>query len=112
MIVCGAILALKELSETVDSVERYKILRKIGADENNIYKSLFHQTSIFFLIPLIFACIHSVFGMKFAINILEFFGTEKIPESITITTIAILIIYGGYFMITYFCSKNIIKEKR
>jgi len=112
LIACGAVLALKELSESVDSTPRYEILRKIGTDENDISKSLFQQTGIFFLLPLLLACIHSVFGMKFAIQVLEIFGTEGILKSVTITSVIILLIYGGYFLITYYCSKNIIKDRK
>ncbi|MBR1823707.1 MAG: FtsX-like permease family protein [Ruminococcus sp.] len=111
LIACGAILALKELSESVDSISRYEMLRKIGADESDISKSLFRQTGIFFMLPLILACVHSVFGMKFASFFLEIFGTEKMAESITATSVIILLIYGGYFLITYFCSKGIIKDR-
>lgn len=112
LIACGAILALKELSESVDSITRYEMLRKIGAEESDISKSLFRQTGIFFLLPLLLACVHSVFGMKFAAYFLEIFGTEKMAESITATSIIIVLIYGGYFLITYYCSKGIIKERR
>ncbi|MBR2283812.1 MAG: FtsX-like permease family protein [Ruminococcus sp.] len=112
LIACGAILALKELSESVDSIGRYEMLRKIGAEESDISKSLFRQTGIFFLLPLILACVHSVFGMKFAAYFLEIFGTEKMTESIAATSVILLLIYGGYFLITYFCSKGIIKERK
>ena len=112
LVTSGAILALKELSESVDSIGRYEMLRKIGADERDISNSLFRQTGIFFLLPLILACVHSVFGMKYATYVLETFGTEKLAESITATSIIILMIYGGYFLITYFCSKGIIKERK
>ena len=111
LISCGVILALKELSESVDSIQRYIMLRKIGAEERDISKSLFHQTGIFFLLPLLLAGIHSVFGMKFSLSFLEIFGTEKLTESVIITSVMILLIYGGYFLITYFCSKSIIREK-
>lgn len=112
LIACGAILALKELSESVDSIGRYEMLRKIGAEESDISRSLFRQTGIFFLLPLLLACVHSVFGMKFAAYFLEVFGTEKMAESIAATSIILLLIYGGYFLITYFCSKGIIKERK
>ena len=111
LISCGVILALKELSESVDSIQRYIMLRKIGAEERDISKSLFRQTGIFFLLPLLLAGIHSVFGMKFSLSILELFGTEKLVESVIITLAMIILIYGGYFLITYFCSKSIIREK-
>lgn len=111
LISCGALLALKELSESVDSIGRYVMLRKIGVEESDISKSLRRQTGIFFLLPLALASIHSVFGMKFARSFLEIFGTEKITESVLFTVAIILVIYGGYFLITYFCSKGIIREK-
>ena len=111
LISCGAILALKELSESVDSIGRYTMLRKIGVEEADISKSLRRQTGLFFLLPLVLAGIHSVFGMKFASYFLEIFGTEKIGISVLLTVSIILVIYGGYFMITYFCSKGIIREK-
>lgn len=112
LIACGAILALKELSESVDSIERYEMLRKIGAEESDISKSLFRQTGIFFLLPLLLAAVHSVFGMKFAAYVLEIFGTENMWESIGATSVIILLIYGGYFLITYYCGKGIIKDKK
>ncbi|MCM1506924.1 MAG: FtsX-like permease family protein [Ruminococcus flavefaciens] len=112
LISCAAILALKQLSESVDSISRYEMLRKIGAEESDISKSLFRQTGIFFLLPLLLACVHSVFGMKFSSFILETFGTEKLAESIGFTSVMILVIYGGYFLITYLCSKSIIKSHK
>lgn len=111
LISCGAILALKELSECADSIQRYSILRKIGTEERDISRSLFRQMGIFFLLPLLLACVHSIFGMKFSMLILEIFGTEKLTESIIFTAVMVAVIYGGYFLITYFCGKSIIREK-
>lgn len=112
LISCAAILALRQLSDSVDSISRYEMLRKIGVEESDISKSLFRQTGIFFLLPLLLACVHSVFGMKFSTIILEVFGTEKIAESVGFTSLMILLIYGGYFLITYLCSKSIIKSHK
>ncbi|MDE6020640.1 MAG: ABC transporter permease [Ruminococcus sp.] len=111
LISCAAIISLKQLSDSVDSISRYEILRKIGVKESSISRSLFYQTGIFFLLPLLLACIHSIFGMKFSMIILEVFGTQKLTESIVLTSVFILLIYGGYFLITYFCSKGIIRKK-
>lgn len=107
-----AILALKELSESSDNKERFRMLRRIGTDEKAINKALFKQIFIFFMLPMLLAIIHSIFGITFAIKILEVFGTEGLLESIIMTAIFIVFIYGGYFLITYYCSKNIIKENR
>ncbi|MBQ8961629.1 MAG: ABC transporter permease, partial [Ruminococcus sp.] len=112
LIACGAILALKELSESVDSIGRYEMIRKIGAEESDISRSLFRQTGIFFLLPLLLAIVHSVVGMKFAMYFLTVFGTERIGSSVALTSVILLLIYGGYFLVTYFCSRNIIRTKR
>jgi len=112
LISSAAILALKELSESSDNKERFNMLRRLGTDEDMINKALFNQIAIFFLFPLLIAIIHSVFGIKFCTFILETFGNEELLPSIIMTAIFLVIIYGGYFIITYLCSKNIIKEKR
>ena len=111
LISSSAILALKELTDSSDNKERYKILRRIGADEKMINKALFKQIGIFFMIPLLLAIVHSIFGMKVASIILEVFGKQDIFSSIILTAIFMVLIYGGYFLATYFGSKSIIKEE-
>lgn len=112
LISSAAILGLKELSESSDNKQRFRMLRKIGTDEKMINKALFRQIAIFFMLPLILALIHSVFGIMFAMKILEvLFGDEQLSPSIIMTAIFIVVIYGGYFLITYYCSKNIIKKR-
>ncbi len=111
LISSAAILALKELSESTDNKERYAMLRKIGTDEKMINRALFKQIAIFFSVPLILAIIHSIFGLEFCRYILMTFGDEEMTRSITMTAVFLIIIYGGYFLITYYCSKNIIKDK-
>ena len=112
LIASVAILALKELTESTDNKERYNMLRKLGADEKMINKSLFRQIAIFFMFPLLIAIIHSIFGITFCSYIIETFGNEQLLPSIIMTAIFIVVFYGGYFLITYLSSKNIIKENR
>lgn len=112
LISSAAILALKELSESSDNKKRFRMLRQLGADDKMIYQALFRQIGIFFLFPLILAIIHSIFGIQFCTHILETFGNDQLLPSIVMTAIFIVIIYGGYFLITYFCSMNIIKEEK
>lgn len=110
LISSAAILALKELSEATENKERFKMLRKIGADEKLINKALFRQIAIFFLAPLVVAIIHSIFGIIFCNYILETFGNESLLLAIVLTAVFLVVIYGGYLLITYYCSKRIIKE--
>ena len=111
LIASAAVLALKELSESTDNKERFMMLRRIGTDERMLDKALFVQIGIFFLFPLILAIIHAIFGIKFCTMILETFGNSELTVSIIVTAIIIVFIYGGYFVITYLCSKNIIRDR-
>lgn len=111
LISSAAILALKELSESTDNKERFNMLRKIGTDDKMINKALFNQIAVFFLFPLLLAIIHSIFGIEFANYILKTIGTESLLSSIILTAVFLVVIYGGYFLVTYYCSKNIIKER-
>lgn len=111
LISSAAILALKELSESADNKTRFQMLRKLGADEHMLNKALFRQIALFFIFPLLIAIIHSIFGIQFCSTILETFGNEKLLPSIIMTAVFLVFIYGGYFLLTYTCSKNIIKDK-
>lgn len=111
LISSAAILALKELSESTDNKERYNMLRKIGASEEMLNSALFKQIGIFFAIPLLLAIIHSIFGIKFANFLLESMGTKGLLLSNIMTAIFLVTIYGGYFILTYICSKNIISKR-
>jgi hypothetical protein len=37
--------------------------------------------------------------------------TGNITNSILLTAVILILIYGGYFLFTYYCSKNFIKEE-
>lgn len=112
LIASSAILALKQLTESSDNKQRYAILRKIGADEKMINEALFKQIGIFFLMPLVLAIIHSIFGIQFVMTIMSVLADAKelLPSAIA-TAVIMGVIYGAYFMATYLGSKNIIKEE-
>ena len=112
LISSAAILALRELSDSVDNKERYGMLRKLGVDERMIDMALFKQIGIFFAFPLILALIHSVFGIKFINIILATMGMSSMAASIGLTLAFVAVIYGGYFLITYLCSRSIIRPVR
>ena len=111
LIASAAILALKQLTESTDNRQRYIILRKIGCDEKMINKALFRQIAIFFMLPLVFAIIHSIFGIQFVLSMMAGLASAKeLLPSVIATVIIIGVIYGLYFLATYLGSKNIIKE--
>ena len=112
LIASSAILALKQLTESSDNKQRYTILRKIGADEKMINGALFKQIGIFFLMPLILAIIHSIFGVQFVMSMMSVLASkDELLPSVIVTIIVLGVVYGAYFMATYLGSKNIIKEE-
>lgn len=112
LISSAAILALKELSDSADNKVRYEMLRRIGVDERMIDMALFKQIGIFFAFPLILALVHAIFGLKFINILLNTMGMSSMMASVWTTAVFLIVIYGGYFLITYLCSKNIIRPHR
>lgn len=111
LISSAAILALKELSESADNRQRYNLLRKIGVDEKDIRKALFKQIGIYFAFPLILAVIHSIVGIRFIHILLETMGMSSMLASVGMTAVLLIVVYGGYFILTYLCSRSMIRPR-
>lgn len=111
MIACASVLAVQQLSEAADNKERYALLRKLGADEKELNKALFCQILTYFALPLSLAVVHSAVGLKAAFNLLSEFGSYNIISGVLSTAVYVVVIYGAYFALTYFGSKNIIKSE-
>ncbi len=107
LISSAAVLALQQLSEASESIDRYKALRRIGASRNMINKTIFIQTLIYFAMPLVLAIIHSIVGISVANEFISLYGNAEIGASATITALLIIAIYGGYFYATYIGYKNV-----
>lgn len=108
LITSAAVLALQQLSEATDNKKRYHILQKVGADQALIQKALFRQIAIYFLLPLAVACIHAIVGIKVANELISEAGGIDALGNIITTAVVILLVYGSYFLATYFSSKSII----
>lgn len=111
LISSAAILALKELSESADNRQRYDMLRKIGVDEKDIHKALFKQIGIYFAFPLLLAVIHSIVGIRFIHILLEPMGVSFMLASVGMTAVLLIVVYGGYFILTYLCSRSMIRPR-
>jgi len=110
LITSMAVLALQQLSEASDSIERYKALKRIGASKKMINKTIFIQTLIYFSLPVILALIHSVIGITVANEEISSYSKIDIRFSALITALIFLVVYVGYFYTTYTGYKNIVKN--
>lgn len=106
LITSAAVLALQQLSESTNNISRYNLLKKIGVDEKLINKSLLIQIAIYFLMPLSLALIHSIAGLEFSKRVITMFGSISIMKNVLIALAVLLVIYGGYFISTYFGAKK------
>lgn len=109
LIACAAILALKQLSEAADNVTRYDLLQKIGTDDKMINKALFAQIGIYFIFPLIVALCHSFVALIVVVDMVMIYGFIDITIPLLATIAAFLLIYGGYYLITYFASRSMVR---
>lgn len=105
-----AVLSLQQLSEASDSIDRYKSLKRIGANERMINKTIFIQTLLYFALPLVLAFIHSIVAIDVISDFISVFGNPNIATSSIITGLIFIVIYMGYFYSTYTGYKNIIKN--
>ncbi|HCL4447730.1 TPA: ABC transporter permease [Clostridium botulinum] len=111
LITSMAVLALQQLSEASDSIERYKALKRIGANKKMIDKTIFIQTLMYFSLPVILALIHSMVLIKIINDLTSMIiNTANFRYSILITVLIFVIVYLEYFYITYAGYKNIVKR--
>ena len=112
LISSAAVLALQQLSEASDSSERYKALKKIGATEKMINKTIFTQTVIYFAMPLILAIVSSIVGISVVNKFIALYGKPNIGPTALFTLGILVIVYGGYFYVTYTGYKSIVKNSK
>ena len=105
----AAILAIQQLSQASDSAQRYRILWKLGCDRSMINRSLLAQVLVYFLVPLGLALCHSVCAVGvLSDSMLSAIGTNTFGP-IMMAAVLLLVIYGGYLLVTYFAARGIVK---
>ena len=112
IITSAAIIALKILSDSLDAVEKYEILMRIGADGKMCNNALFFQTLLNFLLPFLMGLSHSLIALRYAQGVLKAIGMNRMFGGTSIAVLVMLIVYGGYFFLTYEgCKKNVVSNK-
>lgn len=111
LVTAAVILALQQLSAANDNKKRYATLRKLGTEEKMINRSLLKQIAIYFLIPLAIAAVHAIFGIRGLMSMINMMWYENVYQDVFWGLAIIAVIYGIYFLATYFSSKKIIREK-
>ena len=110
LLICAALLALKQLTETTDNIYRYGLLQKLGAGKKQVNHTLLLQTAIFFAAPLAVAGIYSAVLMGKAMEIVEEFMNIHISTNMVFTVMIFLMVYGSYFIATCLSCKRMVAE--
>ncbi|PEV51337.1 FtsX-like permease family protein [Bacillus thuringiensis] len=110
LITSMAVLALQQLSEASDSIDRYKSLKRIGSNGTMIDKTIFIQTFVYFSLPVFLAIIHSIVGIYLVNYYINTFQQTDIILPALMTGLVFLVVYVVYFYTTYVGYKNIVKS--
>lgn len=109
LVATAAVLAIQQLSETADSLGRYRRLSDLGCDMRRILGSLRTQTIVYFCAPLALAACHT------ACAVLVLGGTLFVGFGIDSTGLigiaagCIVGVYAAYLIATYLISKSIVR---
>ncbi len=100
LLAAAAVLALQQLSQAADNAGRYRLLTKLGAPAGMRRRAVVAQVALAFLLPLALGIIHSVVGMKAANQVIREVGRVDSVRSSLLTAGFLLLVYGGYFLLT------------
>ena len=110
------VLALQQLSDSIEHKGRFNTLRSLGIDKSEIRKLISKQISLYFIIPIVIAVISfCIFLNAFAlanrrlINI--YIGDKAFIFNIGIGLLLIIVIYICYFAATYYSFKRNVESK-
>lgn len=110
MLASSSLLSIHYLNSFYSAKERFHFLANLGCQEEDIFKTIWKEISIYFLYPLLFALLASSCGLVGASLEGEKYMSISLGKGIGISLAIILFIYLIYALITYFSSIHSYKE--
>lgn len=109
------VLALQQLTDSIEHKDRFNVLRKLGIEENEINKIVLKQISVYFTIPVIIGMIGFVVFIYNFYLIYESYISAYIGDSMFILNMStgifiMVMIYVSYFIGTYYTFKRNIRN--
>lgn len=108
---CAAILAIQQLSDVAESAPRYRVLFDLGAERGMVNHVILMQIATYFLFPLVVALAHSYVALGVLGGVIKTLGVLDFLRPLGITMAIVLVLYGGYFLLTYGMARGVIGEK-
>ncbi len=110
LVCCATVLALQQLSEAADNVSRYRVLAELGAERRLIDRALLAQIGVYFLFPLVVAVAHAAVALSVVNDIVALLTGYQIGTALVGTVLFVVVLYGGYFLVTYLTSRSMISR--
>lgn len=108
---CAAILAIQQLSDVAESAPRYRVLFDLGAERGMVNHAILMQIATYFLFPLVVALAHSYVALGVLGSVINTLGVLDFLRPLGITMAIVLVLYGGYFLLTYGMARGVLGEK-
>lgn len=115
VLIIGTILMLyfKQISEGYEDREKYRIMKQVGLPDSLIRKTIRSQIIWMFLLPIVVAITHNIFGSKIMYTLIGLFGTRDLSIFITSyfgVLVAFTLIYLIFYQLTSKSYYDIINE--
>lgn len=108
LITCASVLAIQQLSGAADNVGRYRVLADLGAEPSTVRRALMAQIGVYFVFPLVVAVCHAACALTTINDVVSLTVGYDISNALLATVAFVVVLYGGYFLVTYETSKGII----
>ena len=110
VVACVAIITIQQLSNVSESAPSVRVLFELGCPRSMIMRSLNAQQAVFFVLPLIVALAHSFVALKVVVDLVAIFGGFSIGKATALAGIIFVLVYGGYYVVTFLMSKGIVSD--
>lgn len=110
--IVGTIISIELLSESTKYKYRYQVLSKLGLRDGELYKTVFKQLSVFFIFPIIYPIIVSIFSITSMNKLFKVTLTSDYQylQFFWFNLLIFVVFYLIYFVATYFGFKKNISE--
>jgi putative ABC transport system permease protein len=101
ILISATLLALQQVTDAVEHRQRFEILRKLGADESMIGRTIARQLGLYFLTPVVVALLHSVVALLALARLVRVGAGYTTVWPATLVTLGIFgLIYGSYYLLS------------
>ena len=110
LLICAALLAIKQLTDMADGLPRYRLLQKLGADPRAVGRALWQQIALYFGVPLALALVYTLVLGTQAARTVERSMNLHLTADLWLAFVLLGLVYGGYFLATWSACRRMVRE--